>query len=531
MKVICHNKTPEGYYNKITDAWLKNDERLRDLYPLSLQDIPKVQDRYIHFDTDARNLLADTLLSQYKGIETSFAVKTSIEKLRQSNTYTVTTGQQIHIFLGPLFFIYKITSVIRQARRLQELYPENQYIPVFWMATEDHDIAEINEVTVFGKKHIWQTAQGGVAGNLPTEGLETLSDEWLEMAEKENLPPDVMDVMLIFKKAYTRFSNLADATRFIINELFGHHGLVIIDANTIKFKPAIRNLAMKDILTDSVYNVLQDSVSKLKYLGFGHQVNPRRTHFFSIIDGKRLRIDKVDGGFEFSPVFGHVSEHEIQEIINKSPENISPNALLRPVYQQLILPNVAYVCGPAELHYWHQLYGLFEKEEIAAPVLLLRDSYLALEGRVQDFLTSNSLEESTLWEGYEEVAQILEKKILGDNQISEEIVLLKNQSEKILQMFFSVKYKNIKELRDKYHQWLDELQKAHKFVLKDVKTQPAFEPVFNKLNKISQTHFNKKSPQERTISWVEFLLKYKINPIDILLENHNNHHIFGSIYV
>lgn len=531
MKLTCHKNTPEGYYNKITDAWLKNDEQLRNLYPISLQDIPEVESRYNYFDTNARNLLADTLLGQYEGIEIPSSVKSSIEKLRHSNTYTVTTGQQIHIFLGPVFFIYKITSVIRQARRLQNLYPENQYVPVFWMATEDHDIAEINEVTVFGKQYIWETSQEGMAGNLPTNGLESLSDAWMEMADKEKLSPEILEVFSNFKEAYSRFKNLADATRFILNRLFGHHGLVIIDSNSTKFKPVLRDLASKDILTDSIYHILQDSVSKLNQQGYGHQVSPRRTHFFCINEGKRLRIDKLDGVFKYSPLSDLITENELQELISETPEKLSPNALLRPVYQQLLLPNVAYVCGPAELHYWHQLYGLFEKENITAPVLLLRDSYLVVDARVEDFLTSNSLTESILWKGYEYVAELMEKQILGDNKISDEIEVLKNQSEKVLQMFFSVKYQNIRELRDNYHQWLGELQKANKLVLKEIKTQPSFEPFFNKLKKISQTHFNIKSPQERTVSFVEFLLKYKINPVDKLIQNEDFNHVFGTLHV
>lgn len=531
MKLICHKHVPAGYYNKLTDAWLKKDDKLLDVYPITCKQIPQIQSLYTHFDAEKRNQLADILKSQYANLETSTAVNTAIEKLRQPNTFTITTGQQIHIFLGPLFFIYKITSVIRQARRLQELHPENYYVPVFWMATEDHDIAEINAISVFGKKHSWQTTESGIAGDLSTEGLETLSDEWLELAKKENLPAEILDLFHVFKKAYTQFNNLADATRCILNDLFGHYGLIIIDANHPKLKLALNDLALKDIQTDQVFNALQYSTSKLKNCGFAPQVNPRRTHFFCIVNRQRLRIDKVDGGFALNPGHQRMSDNEMQEWIGNSPENVSPNALLRPVYQQLILPNVAYVCGPAELHYWHQLYALFDREKIPAPALLLRDSYIVLDGRIQDFLRSKNLDEKTLWEGFEHASRILENRILGDNKLPEEIEVLKNQSEKILQMFFGVKYKNIKELREQYAIWLNELEKANKRVLTDIKNQPAFEPVFNRLNKISQSHFNKKSPQERVMSWVEFLLKYKTNPIEILIENQDTDHAFGSLYV
>lgn len=531
MKRVNLRNVPTGYYGKLADAWLKHDEQLQHLYPLRDTEISAIKEQYKQFNAEKRNLLADTILSQYSGLEIQPAVGSAIEKLRLPNTFTVTTGQQIHMFLGPVFFIYKITSAIRHARRLQELYPEDNYIPVFWMATEDHDIAEINTIHVFGKKYTWSAEEGGPTGRLSTEGLALFCDTWIEMGEKENLPAELQDIFQAFKKAYTQFNTLSDATRFIIDHLFGQYGLLIIDADSEPLKHSLSQLAKHDILTDSVYNSLQSTAVFLKQQGFGNQVNPRRTHFFYLLNGKRCRVDKGEDGFKLSPSNTVFSNENMADLLGNQPANFSPNALLRPLYQQLILPNVVYVCGPSELHYWHQLYSLFEKENIAAPSLLLRDSYLFLDTKVRDFILLHSLDEEILWQGHEQASQLLEKQILGKNRISEEMDVLKNQSEKVLEMFFAVKFRNIKELRGKYTEWLKELEKAQKIVLSEIKNQPAFEPVFNRMSKITDVYFNKKEPQERAVSWVEFLLKYKTNPIRFLLENQDLHHVFGTVYV
>lgn len=531
MNVTIHNEVPDGYYGKLADAWLKNDEKLKALYPVDESDIPAIQKQYAEFAEDKRELLVNALMQQYEGMEIHNNVRVNIEKLRQSNTYTVTTGQQVHIFLGPVFFIYKIASVIRQARRLQAKYPENYYIPVFWMATEDHDIAEINGLSVFGEKYTWETSQSGPAGRLSTVGLDTLCDKWIEMGERLNLSPEIGDVIRLFKEAYTRFNTLSGATRFIINQLFGKHGLLVIDPDNASLKAELQDLMRTDILSDAIFIALQTSSTNLKNLGYGNQVNPRKTHFFMVKDGQRLRIDRVEDGFKLHPTGEVFSSEKMNHLISEVPQLFSPNALMRPLYQQIILPNAAYVCGPAELHYWHQLYPAFSLGNVVPPLLLLRDSYLMLESRNLHFLQKNSFSESLLWKGYGSAAHYLESKLLGEVNIDKELEELKQQTETVFQSFFNLKYKHLRDLRESSNAWLKELEKAKKSAINDIRIQPALEPIFSKLQKIIQLYFDKKNPQEKSVSWVEILLKVNQNPIDLLTENTDSHHLFGTLNV
>jgi bacillithiol biosynthesis cysteine-adding enzyme BshC len=531
MKLICHSEVPRGYYSKLAADFHQKNPELYKIYPVSEDNLTDIQQQLSSFTVEKRELLANTLHEQYRGIEIHDAVKTNIEKLKQPNTFTVTTGQQLHIFLGPVFFIYKITSVIRQARRLQQEHPENNYVPVFWMASEDHDLDEINEVSVFGKKYTWQAEKGEPVGRLSTLGLENLCNEWLAMAEKESLPDDLSAVFYAFKTAYSKCSSLSDATRFIINYLFEQYGLIVIDTDSKELKSALTEVAINDIESEGIFNALHISSAELKKLGYGNQVNPRRTHFFMIKNGLRQRIDRVEGGFNLHPSNEYVSEESMHQLIINSPEVFSPNALLRPIFQQQILPNVAYVCGPSELHYWHQLYPVFQREHIAAPILLLRDSYILLDAKTQQFLNVSGIDYEFIWLGYEAAAKELENVLLGKQNLNKDITILINHTEKIFESLHNLKYKNIKELREINSAWIKELNKANKLLSSDLRSQPAYEPLFNKLRKLTNADFNTAAPQERVVSWIEFILKYKINPIKILIENTNRAMVFGSLSV
>jgi len=351
------------------------------------------------------------------------------------------------------------------------------------------------------------------------------------MCSRENISAEIKDIFKLFKDAYTRCSTLSSATRFIINNLFGKYGLVVIDPDNNLLKTELQPIIKSDVLTDVVYDALQITSSHLKTMGHGNQVNPRKTHFFMIKNGQRLRIDREKDGYKLQPSGETISAEKMGELIVEEPDLFSPNALMRPLYQQVILPNVAYVCGPAELHYWHQLYSVFNASNVTAPILFLRDSFLTIDSRNQQFLKKNEISENLMWQGFEVSSRYLETKLIGGVRVDRDIEGLKEQTEKVFQSLFTLKFKKLKDLRAKSDIWLKELEKAQKSATKEIRLQPANEPVFNRLFKITNTFFDKNNPQERNISFVEFLLKYHQNPIDFLTENIDFNHVFGTMCV
>lgn len=318
-----------------------------------------------NFDPDKREILQNVLANQYSNMKISASTTSNIKSLADENTFTLTTGHQLNIFTGPLYFIYKILSVINACGILNSHYPDFNFVPVFWMASEDHDLEEISSFSLFGKKYIWDTSQKGPVGRMDPSSIKTILEQLPEKVE-------------IFEKAYLDHHSLAIAVRYYVNELFGKYGLVIIDGDDPKLKRQIIPI-MKDDLLDHHANDLVETVSsRLSEKGYKAQVYPRAINLFYMAGDLRKRIVKEGGIYKILDTELHFTEKEILKELDSNPQNFSPNVILRPLYQEIILPNIAYFGGPAEIAYWLQLKDMFDHFKVPFPILLPRSFALII---------------------------------------------------------------------------------------------------------------------------------------------------------
>lgn len=321
-----------------------------------------------------RQLLADELKRQAVSVKnTPSASLKNIELLKDANTFTVTTGHQLCLFTGPLYFIYKIFSVINLCERLKQDFPGKNFIPVYWLAGEDHDAEEINHFYVFGKKISWETTQTGAVGHFSTAGLDAVYNNFKEiLGEKEQ----AAYLLKLFEQSYLGHSNLKDATRYLVNELFSEYGLVIVDSDSAVLKKQFGEIFRKDIFENIPFQKVNGSISKLEKSGYEPQVNPREINCFYLDKNLRARLERENDKYRVVGTEKVFSKSELEGIIESSPEKLSPNVVLRPVYQQFILPNIAYVGGPGELSYWMEYRSMFEALDVTYPVLVPRHSVI-----------------------------------------------------------------------------------------------------------------------------------------------------------
>jgi bacillithiol biosynthesis cysteine-adding enzyme BshC len=344
-------------------------------YP-SIENFGPQIDQKRSFSQATRAILVNSLQAQYKRLnkpkQSITPVLGNIEKLSSTNTFTVTTGHQLNIFTGPLFFIYKIIGTIKLASKLREHYPEYNFVPVYWMATEDHDFDEIKFINLYGGRLTWDRESGGPVGRLDNTGLALLIDEL-----KEHLGPGTNNEVLteLFKRAYGAHDNLADATRYLVTELFGAHGLVCIDGDDRDLKKLMIPYFEKELLESKTYVPVHDTTEKLEELHF-KQVQPRSINLFYIKNGLRERIEKRKDRWMVLNTEFSFNQDEINEELASHPERFSPNVITRPLYQEVILPNLAYIGGGGELAYWLQLRSMFEEMAVPFPLLILRNSVL-----------------------------------------------------------------------------------------------------------------------------------------------------------
>ena len=320
-----------------------------------------------------RQVLVETLSDQYSRLSSpsNQAVRDNIDLLLREDTYTVTTGHQLNLFTGPLYFIFKIVTAINLAKELKISFPDKNFVPVYWMATEDHDFAEINHTYIADKKVVWDIPASGATGRISTKDFaKTLSDYTSTLGISDHAG----ELSRLMSDAYAKHSNLADATRSVVNSLFQEYGLVILDADDRRLKKDFSGIIYRDITEQNSFRNISEADDKLKSLGLDIQVNPREINFFYLKDGLRERILFEDNKYTvLNSEIGFTAE-ELRKEVEEYPERFSPNVVMRPLYQEIVLPNLAYIGGAAEIVYWLQLKQNFDFYRIDFPVLMLRNS-------------------------------------------------------------------------------------------------------------------------------------------------------------
>ncbi len=358
-----------GAFSSFFLDYLRQKESLATFYNLFPE--PKNFKKQISlkqaFPAELRSTLVHRLTTQYSHItEPEDSVKANIERLNNKNTFTVTTGHQLNIFTGPLYFIYKIVTVINTCRKLSEAYPNYNFVPVYWMASEDHDYDEIKTFRLNGKKYTWQTDQRGAVGRFTTEGLKQVLAA---------IPGDLYP----FREAYTGNQKLSDAVRHYVNALFGQYGLIVVDGDDAALKKVLSPVITDDLFNHTAKKTADHTTADLEQAGYGAQVYCREINFFYLDDGLRSRIEKSGDRFIVVDTPLSFSKKEIEQLISQSPEKFSPNVCLRPLYQEMILPNLAYAGGPAEIVYWLQFKSVFEHYKTPFPVLIPRNFALIVD--------------------------------------------------------------------------------------------------------------------------------------------------------
>ena len=267
MPTDCISYQNSGYFSSLMNDYLDQKEAVQPLYNRfpNLENFEaQIKEKKFNFDDNSnekRSTLVSVLEKQYSCINTSIATSNNIQLLNEANTFTITTGHQLNLFSGPLYFLYKIISTINLTQELKAKYPENNFVPIYWMATEDHDFEEINYFNFKGRKFRWNRESAGAVGRLSTEGL---ADFFAVYEQELGNTTNAATVKTLFQEAYLNHSNLADATRFLANGLFGTHGLVILDGDNSKLKQTFAPYIKEELLHNTSHKKVLQTTEKLK---------------------------------------------------------------------------------------------------------------------------------------------------------------------------------------------------------------------------------------------------------------------------
>lgn len=400
--------------------------RLSELvaYEPTLQGIKNFTDKHIYSTID-RAQLVNELKKQNNFLKLSDDTAKNIESLADKNTYSVITGHQLCLATGPLYFIYKILSVINLCEELNKS-GHKKHVPVYWLASEDHDFEEVNHINLFNKKFTWQTSQKGRVGEFSLQGIEVFLNEVRDVLGENENAKSLLDLL---QRAYSQ-TTLAAATRYLVNELFGKYGLVIVDGNSSYFKKQFIEEIRKDIFENLSFNTVSTSIEKLKQKGYEAQVTPREINFFYAEKGFRERIVFENGKYKVLNTSFEFSKDELASKIENETEKFSPNVVTRPLYQQKILPNAAYVGGPGEIAYWLEYKTMFDAAGIPMPVILPRNFVLYVEKALQQRIEKLNLAVNDFFGDKNKLAKEVALK-QQPLDLTAEVEVLKNAFEKI----------------------------------------------------------------------------------------------------
>ncbi len=367
-----------AYYSDLILAYLAQDDHLKYAYHHfpTLQNFKKqLEEKGANFSIETRQTLVTSLQKQYAYTAISEATQHNIELLSDKKTFTITTGHQLNLFTGPLYFLYKIISVIKLTQQLKAAYPAYNFVPIYWMASEDHDFEEINYFNFEDQKLRWESSQAGAVGRFSTQGLDAVFNEF----DQKLNDSDAADYLRqCFKKAYLEHDNLTEATRYLASEFLGKYGLVIVDGDDRELKRLFAPYVKDELLGQTAFKQVTNTAHKLAEQGYKVQVNPREINLFYLADQLRERLVVEGYGYAVNDTELRFTTEELLTELDNYPERFSPNAIMRPLYQEVILPNLCYVGGSGELAYWLELKAYFETVKVDFPMLLLRNSAVLL---------------------------------------------------------------------------------------------------------------------------------------------------------
>ena len=514
VKKVPYSEVP--FFSNRDKAYVAEVEQLRAFYkyPVSLAAFKDVIADKQKDSTD-RETLVEVLLRQHGPLNAPENVLKNIGLLRHKNVFTVITAHQPSLFTGPLYYVFKIISAINLANKLKVAYPDFEFIPVFITSGEDHDFEEVNHFHLFGKTLTWLSGESGPVGNMSVANLQPVLQELKSiLGESEN----AQKIFQLIENTHTGKSNYASAAYQLAHELFKKEGLVVLNTNDGQLKRLFIPIIKEEIFNQVSKPFVEATSELLAEAGFPQQATPRDINFFYLKEDIRERIVLEDGQYKVLNTNFWFSKKEMEQEIENHPERFSPNVIMRPLYQELVIPNLAYIGGGGEIAYWLERKSQFAHFGINFPMLIRRDSAMWIDKTSVKKMAKAQLKICDLWKDND----LLVREYIA-NHGTIEISLEKEKDD--LQTLYSGLAEKAKATNPNLEKLvLAEHAKAKKS-LEQIETRLLRAEKQTHENAISQIHsvkerlFPNNGLQERYENFLPYYLKYGDGFFEILKEH------------
>ena len=461
-----------------------------------------------------RPLLVEQLVQQYQLTGIHEAVQQHFDELLEENTFTVCTAHQPALFTGTLYFIYKIVHTIRLADELNERFPDSNFIPVFYMGSEDADLDELGHIYLSGDTLRWNTNQTGAVGRMHTKGLEPI----IHRLEGElSVLPFGAELISMIRKCYAAGKTIQQATFMFINELFADRGLVVLIPDNAALKRVMAPIFKDDLLNQVPSSIVQTTIAELEKF-YKVQANPRDVNLFYLLDKSRDRIEKT-GEDEWSVVDQDIrfSKEQLLKELDEHPERFSPNVILRGVFQETVLPNIAFIGGGGELAYWLELKALFNHYNVPYPVLVLRNSFLLVEAKWKNKIDKLGIDVLATFSSEDQLLKaIVQRETSNILSVTKQV----EQARKLYQELRAIATQVDRSLDEHVgaleHSAISRIEELEKKLMRAEKRK--FEAEKRQLHAIKSALFPKNSLQERVENFMPYYARHGAAFIDMIYD-------------
>jgi bacillithiol biosynthesis cysteine-adding enzyme BshC len=429
---ISYSQT--GYFSKIVTDYVSQAETLKPFYlhAANPEGIKAAIENRKLFPTN-RKVLVEELEKQYGNLILPEKVKENLALLLQEKTFTITTAHQPNIFTGPLYVVYKTLHAVKLAQYLSAQFSQYNFVPVYYMGSEDADLDELGSITVQGKKYTWDTQQTGAVGRMKVDEnfialLETLH-------EQVSAEPYGEALYSIFKQAYTIGKTIQQATLELLNSLYGAYGLIVLIPDNANLKKLFEPVVAKELTEQFSHKEVEKTIANYEK-DYKVQAGGRDLNLFYLIDDKReriqLRITNGEGHYEVKSLNLYFTKEEILHELKAHPERFSANVILRGAFQETVLPGIAFIGGGGELAYWLELKNVFKAVDVPYPVLLVRNSFLLIDKKQIEKTEALQLSALDLFDDEQEILNTIIRKEPGfSTSLDKEKQQLKNAYEQL----------------------------------------------------------------------------------------------------
>ena len=415
-----------GSFSKTIIDYIAGNEKLATFsaHPVTIKGIKDAISARKDFPTQ-RKLLVENLQDKYAAIDTHERQKTNIDLLLNENTFTITTAHQPNIFTGPLYFIYKIVHVIRIADELNKSMPDNQFVPVFYMGSEDADLDELGHINVEGEKLEWKTDQKGAVGRMKVDkALIQLIDK---LSGQLLIHPSGPEIIKLMRESYKEGVSIEAATFKIVNQLFSEYGLLVLLPDNPGLKRVFVPVMEKELLEGFSHKAVEATLATFP-AGYKAQAGGRELNLFYLDENKRERIEEQKDKWEVINTELKFSKEQLLAELNEHPERFSPNVILRPVFQETILPNIVFIGGGGEIAYWLELRKVFEEARVPFPVMVMRNSFMIISKKEKKLLKKLGLSPQDL---FKEEILLLNELVKRDSKLKLDVEKEKQELQKV----------------------------------------------------------------------------------------------------